>query len=52
MNGKKAKTTGAMPPRKMDEDNLELDLTQVNMDIKAGVNLEAAVIGSNCNGKH
>jgi hypothetical protein len=29
----------------MDEDNLELDLTQVNMDIKAGVNLEAAVTG-------
>ncbi len=29
----------------MDEDDLELDLTQVNMDIEAGVNPEAAVIG-------
>jgi hypothetical protein len=29
----------------MDEDDLELDLTQVNMDIKAGVNPEAAVTG-------
>jgi hypothetical protein len=29
----------------MDEDNLELDLTQVNMDIKAGVNQEIAVTG-------
>jgi hypothetical protein len=45
LNGKKAKTTGAMPPCKMDEDNLELDLTQVNMDIKAGVNQEVAVTG-------
>jgi hypothetical protein len=45
LNGKKAKTTGAMPPREMDEDDLELNLTQVNMDIKAEVNLEAAVTG-------
>jgi hypothetical protein len=29
----------------MDEDNLELDLTQVNMDIKAGANQEVAVTG-------
>jgi hypothetical protein len=45
LNGKEAKTTGATPPCKMDEDNLELDLTQVNMDIKAGVKSEAAVTG-------
>ncbi len=43
LNGKKAKTTGATPPRKIDED--KLNLTQVNMDIEAGVNLEAAVTG-------
>jgi hypothetical protein len=29
----------------MDEDDLELDLTQVNMDIETGVNTEAAVTG-------
>ncbi len=29
----------------MDENNLELDLTQVNMDIEAGVDPEAAVTG-------
>ncbi len=38
MNGKKAKTTGTMPPCNMDED--KLDLTQVNMDISVEVNPE------------